>query len=86
MPALAAEPMLDPAGCAGPAAWPGAVARPGVVAWPGAARTIIRQAIAIITIPAAPVRYAPLACSRLTTAVISATPFRLIRPLFPVLL
>lgn len=74
--------MLDPAGCAGP----GAVAWPGVVAWPGAATTIIRQAIAIITIPAAPVRYAPLACSRLTTAVISATPFRLVGSLFPVLL
>jgi hypothetical protein len=44
--------------------------------WPGAATTIITKAIASISTPAAPVRHVALARSRLTTAVISATPFR----------
>ena len=58
--------------------------RTGPGPWPGEAATIITMAIAIISTPAAPVRHVVLACSRLTTAVISATPFPLVRPLFPV--
>ena len=44
--------------------------------WPGAATIIITKAIASTSSPAIPVRYVALARSRLTTAVISATPFR----------